>query len=375
MWSPEDRRATSRVEDVRGIVVLRASGLGDLVLALPALDALRAAYPTAHLVYLGLPWHTQLLRGRPGPWDEVDVVPAWPGVTSRATAHPQTGDGQRKAFVQRHRAAGYDLAVQLHGGGAYSTPLLDSLGARITVGGRDIGAPRLDRSLPFRHLQHETLRALEIVGLVGAGPVDLLPSLSVLPSDHCEVVDEMAGLRDARPLVALHPGAGDPRRRWPVDRFAAVADELAREGARVLIVGGREDSVLAARLLAHARSQPSDLTGRLSLPGLVGLLSEVDLMIGNDSGPRHLAAAVGTPTVGIFWCGNVVNAAPLVRARHRVATSFQTTCPDCGASQTRGRCPHNPSFVAEVPVDEVLDEARNLLIRDWEEASESSGHS
>ncbi|WP_420497453.1 glycosyltransferase family 9 protein [Parafrankia sp. FMc2] len=101
---PCRRATTSRVEDVRGIVVLRASGLGDFVLALPALEALRAAYPTARIVYLGLPWHTQLLRGRPGPWDEVDVVPAWPGVTSRAAAHAPTGDGLSRLPENRPRA-------------------------------------------------------------------------------------------------------------------------------------------------------------------------------------------------------------------------------------------------------------------------------
>lgn len=78
---------------------------------------------------------------------------------------------------------------------AQSSPLLDSLGVRRTVGGRDVGAPQLDRSIPFRHLQHETLRGLEIVGLVGVSPVGLVSSLSVMPSDRRVAADAMAAPR------------------------------------------------------------------------------------------------------------------------------------------------------------------------------------
>jgi len=364
-------RVATPPADVRSIVVLRASGLGDFVLALPALAALRAAFPRARVVYLGLPWHPELLAGRPGPWDDVEVVPDWPGVTTAPDGEAgRPAAAARRAFVARHRAAHYDLAVQLHGGGAYSTPLVRGLGARFAIGGCDVGAPPLERVVPFRHLQHEVLRALEIVGLVGAPPVSLLPTLAVTGADRREAAAALPDDPGRRPLVAVHPGAGDPRRRWPADRFARVVDALAGDGARVVLVGGAADRGLADTIRSLTRSRPRDLTGRLRLPALVGLLAGAAVMIGNDSGPRHLAAAVGAPTVGVFWCGNVINAAPLDRSRHRVATSFQTACPDCGVGQVGGRCPHDPSFVADVPVAEVLGEARNLLARDWETGRE-----
>ncbi|WP_420497454.1 glycosyltransferase family 9 protein [Parafrankia sp. FMc2] len=86
-----------------------------------------------------------------------------------------------------------------------------------------------------------------------------------------------------------------------------------------------------------------DLTGRLGPSGLVGLLAAADVMIGNDSGLRHLAGAVGTPTVGVFWCGDVINAGPLDRGRHRVIASFRTTCPRCGAPQEPRRDRPSPT--------------------------------
>jgi ADP-heptose:LPS heptosyltransferase len=97
---------------------------------------------------------------------------------------------------------------------------------------------------------------------------------------------------------------------------------------------------------------------------MAGVLARARLVVANDSGPRHLGAALGTPTVGVYWVGNVINAGPLLRARHRVAVSFRTTCPACGAEQYQvhaQRCDHDDSFVADVTPDEVLEHARDLL--------------
>src|SRR3954452_23793904 len=96
------------VDDVRSIVVLRANGIGDFVVAIPALEALRAAYPEARITYLGLPWHPELLEGRPGPWDDVDTVPPYPNMIAGAAVD----QGRIDAFIETHRARRYDLAVQ-----------------------------------------------------------------------------------------------------------------------------------------------------------------------------------------------------------------------------------------------------------------------
>src|SRR3954469_2950521 len=121
------------VDDVRSIVVLRANGIGDFVVAIPALESLRAAYPDARITYLGLPWHAELLEGRPGPWDDVDIVPPYPNMI----AGGEVDEGRIEEFFERHRAAHYDLAVQLHGGGGNSNPFIERLGARVAVGARD----------------------------------------------------------------------------------------------------------------------------------------------------------------------------------------------------------------------------------------------
>ena len=342
---------------VERIAVLRANGIGDFVLVLPALQALRAAYPAARISYYGSSWHPALLAGRPGPWDRVVAIPGPPDVGGEDVTRDSP---QLREFLAGERSEGYDLAVQLHGGGGTSNWFVSQLGARVTAGSRDVGAPPLDHWIPYAPYQHEVHRFLEVVGLVGAVPVELEPALAVTAADRAAAAEVLGGL--AAPLVAIHPGATDPRRRWPPASFAAVARALAGRGARVALVGsGAEDERAAAAIAADLPVPPLDLVGRLSLGATVGVLERCRLFVGNDSGPRHLAAAVGTATVGIYWSGNLINTGPITRRRHRIGLSFRITCPECGADQSRdGRCPHDPSFVADVPVEVITTAALDL---------------
>jgi ADP-heptose:LPS heptosyltransferase len=104
-----------------------------------------------------------------------------------------------------------------------------------------------------------------------------------------------------------------------------------------------------------------DLAGRLSLRGLTGLLSRAVLIVSNDTGPLHLAAAVGTPTVGVYWCFNLITADPLTRRLHRPLVSWRLDCPICGRSQVDDPCEHQVSYVADVPVESVVEQALDVL--------------
>jgi ADP-heptose:LPS heptosyltransferase len=351
-------------DDVRRIAVLRGGAMGDLVFALPAIAALRAAYPDASVVLLGARAHATLLAGR-GVVDEVAVLPPVAGVGAETT-----DEAALAAFLHQVTAEPIDLAVQLHGGGRNANPFLLRLGARHTVGTATPDATPLERTLHYDFFQHEVLRWLEVAGLAGAAPVDLEPVLPV-PAEQREAGRRRLG---AGPAVVLHPGATDPRRHWPVERFAAVAAALARDGVRIAVVGDPSEARLADRVVAVARAAlgPADtdrvrsLAGALDLPGLVEVLAAADVVLANDSGPRHLAQAVGTRTVGIFVFGNTINAMPFGRARHRIRLGRITRCPVCGRDATQvgwtaARCEHDPSYVADVPLDDVLEDMRALL--------------
>lgn len=253
--------------------------------------------------------------------------------------------------------------MQLHGGGGNANPLVARLGARLTAGSRAPGAAPLDRTVPWTPYQHDVLRWLEVVDLVGAEPVRLQPRLAVTAADRhaAELALSAAGVHGAERLVALHPGATDARRRWPPQRLAAVANALAADGVRPVLLGGARDAGLTASVRAALRAPAADLSGALSLPGLIGVLERAALFVGNDSGPRHLAEAVGTATVGIFTKANLVDVAPLFRTRHRVLVSWASACAICGADYLAGDCGHAATVLGDVTVDEVVEQARELL--------------
>ena len=197
----------------------------------------------------------------------------------------------------------------------------------------------------------------------------LEPRLQVTAADRAEAAAALA--EDDRPLVVLHPGANDSRRRWPVERLAVVGSELARKGARLAVVGTAAEQPLADQLLGTLEGEAADLTGRLGLGGLAGLLAQATLLVGNDSGPRHLAAAVGTATVAVYWGVSLGSYGPLDRARHRAPTAWRLHCPVCGANGLQQDCrsSHHASLVADVTVDEVLAEALDLLATETARAS------
>lgn len=345
---------------VERIAVLRANAIGDFVFGLPALEALRAAYPNAHILLLGLDWHVHFLHDRPGPWDEVMALPdtllrEGPGATAP----------EARACIADLQARRLDLAVQLHGGGRQSNPLLLALGARHTVGRCSADAAPLERWLAFHHWQHEILRHLETVALAGASPALHLPQLTVCAADRQQLWSVFPDVHER--YVVLNVGAGDPRRRWTVSGFACVGRWLLQQGLRLVITGHGEEATVATALQAELDGHVVSLCNQLSLGGLLALLQGAALVISNDSGPVHLAQAVGTPTVTLFWGPNVITAAPLDRRRHRIAVSWQMQCPTCGhdfgeAWPYRGEgCLHPDSLLQRIPPAEVVEAAAELL--------------
>ncbi|GAA1312869.1 glycosyltransferase family 9 protein [Pseudonocardia xinjiangensis] len=351
---------------VRRIVVLRCNALGDYLMVTPALAALRTRYPEAELTLLGAPWHARFLTGRPGPVDRVLVLPQVDGLAGQPAGVPP--GSELPGFLAAARDDAYDLAVQLHGGGGVSNPLVRALGARRSIGLRADGAPPLDDTVPYRYYQPEADRFLEVVRLAGAdGPADY-PLLAVSAAER----DAAAALLPGDgPWVALHAGATDARRRWPAERFAAVADAVNTAGARPVLVGAGADAAASEAVVAAASTPVTDLTGRTGLGTLAAVLRRCAVVVANDSGPLHLARAVGTATVGLYWCGNAINAAAPTRTRHRPLLSWTLHCPECGADcSTAGHphrpgegCEHRPSFLGQIPVREVQEEVSDLITR------------
>ena len=363
---------------VSRIAVLRGGGLGDLMFALPAVAALKKAYPASTVTLLGTPLHESLLAEVQSAVDDVMVLPFAEGV------RPGTEDASAvEQFFHAARARQFDLAVQLHGGGRYSNPFLLRLNARHTVGSATPDAVPLERTLPYSYYQHEPMRALEVAGLAGAPPAVLEAQLQPQERFAAELPAVLGAALppEGTPLLVIHPGASDPRRRWPVASFGAAARAAADDGCRVLVVGDRSETGLAEAVVAAAvgpatgtgsgaaapaAGNVASVAGKLGLGELAALLARADVVLANDSGPRHLAQALGTATVGIYWVGNALTSAPLGRGRHRLQLSWTTHCPVCGADVTQvgwtaPRCPHDECLVADIQPAGVYQDVRSLL--------------
>ncbi len=345
------------IPEVRKIAVLRANLLGDFVFTLPALEALKQTHPEAEITLLGKPWHAEYLSHRLGPVDHVVVIPRVRGLGEPLDCVENADELER--FFARMNEERFDLAIQLHGGGLHSNPFVRRLGARVTVGLKTKDAIALDRSLPYVYHQHEILRLLEAVALAGAKARIIEPRIHVTERDLKEL-EEKLKLPDA-PLVVLQPGATDLRRCWPPSSFAAVGDALIEKGACVAINGTALERPIVEAVMGEMKHKALDASGLLSLCGLTGLLSRACLVVSNDTGPLHLAQAVGTATVGIYWFTNLLLAGSFTRARHRHVLSTRIHCPMCGKVNVNERCKHQDSFVADVTVEEVAALAIELF--------------
>jgi ADP-heptose:LPS heptosyltransferase len=154
---------------------------------------------------------------------------------------------------------------------------------------------------------------------------------------------------------------------------------LAEHGAHVVVTGGIDDTDLVAGVVGRMRRPATPLASRLNLGGLLGLYSRCRLVVSNDTGPLHLANAVGTATVGIYWCPNFVSAAPATRAHFRPLVAWTLRCPRCQAPFGQGEhnvepwratCDHPVSWVSEVTVNQVKAAALEL----WHLTDCETGH-
>ena len=300
MPDPSEPGFLNRLKELpQKVAVLRASRIGDFICAGPALRALRAALPQAEIALITLPMLEELAARCPY-IDRYIPFPGFPGLAEQFFDARAATD-----FFKAMQAERFDLAIQLQGSGIYSNPFMLMLGARATAGFVRPGDPPglLDAAFPIPQSGHEIQRVLALAEFLGApacGEETVFPLLE----EDCLAAAEL--LRDAeQPLIGLHPAARDLTRRWPVERFRAVAGELRRLGGTLVILGDEQASGQGGlndwRIWPEqAGAQVLDLTGKTSLPVLGAVIERLAVLVTNDSGPAHIAYALGTPTVTIF---------------------------------------------------------------------------
>ncbi|NLG73945.1 MAG: glycosyltransferase family 9 protein [Chloroflexi bacterium] len=346
---------------IRSVAVLAGAGIGEFLSVLPALQSLRSAYPQVEMTLLGTHWQAGFLAGRPSPIDRVLVVRE-----DEKPAAWQQPDRDDPLSGER-----FDLALQFCDTDEQAVDVLQRLHARLSAGVLSPLAPQLDRWVPYDEYQPDVMRYLEVVSLLGVETGAVKARLSLVQRDFDELEPYLSV--DERYAV-LVPGTQDPRRRWPVDKFSAVARALTWAGLKVVLAGEEKDQALSRAVLHQTAFDALDLTGRLSLGGLAALMRRASVVIACDSWPLQLARAVDAPTVGIYWCANLLKTGPPTRLHNRVLVSWRLNCPVCGLNVNQSGCEHQASFMDEVSRDEVLAAALELSGSVWGEIPLGSPH-
>lgn len=301
---------------IRKIAVFRALFLGDLLCAVPAFRALRRHYPQAEITLIGLPWAAEFVARVPY-IDRLEIFPGYAGLQELPYS-----PGQTEAFLRSSQAAGYDIALQMHGDGHVSNGFVAALGARLGLGYRRGPDERLGFSLPYEQSRHEILRWLRLVAVLGAPIDDRRIELPTTETDERQATRLLAAApsaSDPGPLVALHAGAKDQARRWSPERFAAVGDALVeRFGARIVLTGSAGEREITAAVQRTMRYPALNLVGATDLGTFAAVLRRMELLLSNDTGASHVAAATATRSVVLFGPSRPEQWAPLDRERHQV---------------------------------------------------------
>ena len=310
----ESAIAPSRCEERRTlppspkIAIVKLSALGDVIHALPVARALRRHFSDASLTWIVEAREYAILRDHP---DLDRVLPVdtrlWRRLIWRPSRSRQVW-GKLGRLRLRVRAARFDVAIDLQG--LLKSGLLTAYtGARLRIGfSAGHCRERVNALFTNRHVTPppgavhvvaQYLSLLEPLGVPTAAPEFHLPARPEAERRIADFLDER-GLKSSDRLVALNPGAGRPDKRWPVSHFRALAERLATEaGARVLLLWG-PDEIHMARQIGDGRGSRPVLAPPTDLDELTALLRRASLMIANDTGPLHLAAAVGTPALGLY---------------------------------------------------------------------------
>jgi len=298
---------TSQNVHPQRILVIRLDLIGDLVLSMTVVRALKRSYPGVEIDLLALPVSAKVVIHDP---DLTQIITYDPNIWRRPKALFRVKNWRNVYnLLCQLRARHYDIAVSVFGPWAGVIAVVS--GAKRRVGfGRENYPSFMTDNVPGRHWspgdhKHEVDYCLELAKSSGAtiSPADRTPRLYVDPQarQQLEQLLIQEGIKPEKPLIACHVSSNNGQsKRWPLPYWATLIDKLIREqDAQVILTGTFADLPLIESVLHQMQEQAINLAGKTSLPQLVALLQRANLVISGDSGPMHIAAAVGTPLIAI----------------------------------------------------------------------------
>ncbi|WP_027058152.1 glycosyltransferase family 9 protein [Mesorhizobium loti] len=349
----------------RSILIVQTKFIGDIVLASTLARNLQLEFPGARIVFLCEANFKSFVVAH-GIASEVVTF-----MRARMRGTPLERGKELYVIVRELRGFRFDLTIDL----------TDSKTSRL-ISGLVNAKTRIGYNPPERPLkllerqpanlfakpqgfggQHFVYRYLSPLEALGIDLRVTVPSIQPLPSETVKAL-ALLGKHRLHPnaFIAVHAGASFKGRQWQPERFAEAIDEIAGEtGLGVVLVGGPDERETAAQIIARTATPVVDLVGTLSLETLLAVLKQARLFLGNESGPMHIAAAAGTPVVGLFGLTNPSRWGPV--GVPSIALRPSMPC-DCIASDLcRPKDPSKACCVWRLEVKPVVEAVRELLAR------------
>lgn len=283
------------------IGVFRALQLGDLLCIIPAVRAIRAFYPSAEVTLIGLPWQKHFVERFHHYFNAFVEFPGWPGLPERPYDMARIPE-----FLKEMQQQKFDLVLQMQGNGESTNTMCMLWGAKLVVGLRKHNEFCPDEKLFIvsGDDEHEVLRFLKLIKALNIPSQGEQLELPIFTSEIDEIRKKLLnnGIAEGH-YICMHPGARDPRRRWPVDRFALLADQLASHGFTIVLTGAEDERELLAQITFLMRFKVINVVekfGHLPLGELAALISLSMGLVSNDTGVSHIATALNVPSVIIF---------------------------------------------------------------------------
>ncbi len=323
-------------ENIKSILFITLSNLGDIILTTPVIEKLYEEFPTARI---------DVITGAPGQ----EIFQHHPAVDNVTVYDKRRSLKERIWDILDLRRKRYDLAVDLKNS---LVPYL--IGARVKVGlFKKIPGP--GKKCVIRHKKEEHLSRLLSLGIEAFSDTRFF--VPVTDEDRDLINGILDSDRDKKTVV-INPGAKSHLKRWDAAKYAELADRLvSKTGCRVFLTGNEDDTEVIRRVMSQVKEPVTDLCGKTSVGALSELIRRADLFITNDSAPLHIASAVNTPTIAIFGPSDEQKYGPLADGS-RVITP-DVPCRPCGTAL----CAIGPDegCISRVEVDEVFRAAEEML--------------
>jgi heptosyltransferase-2 len=327
------------VETASRILIIKPGAIGDLLQLTPVIRALKRRFPGCVVdVIVGSTITAQLFRHNP------DV--------REAIVFDKRGEHRSFRSIlkiwQRLRRTGYDLVLNFQRSNLKMWLLATAVfPCRVLVYHKS------------RRPVHAVLNYMETLAPLDISTSDVRLELTPGPEDRAFAAACLVPLTAGKPIIAVNPGASHPVNRWPERHFSALADMLSeRLSARVVIIGGGEDVALAAKISAESRSRPTVLAGKASLLQTAAILEKCTVLVTGDTGPLHMATAVGTRVVALFGAADPGRTGPL-GPEHRVIQAEDVNCVPCRSRTCANR--HYQECMEKISVEQVFTAVAEVL--------------